>query len=186
MNRALRALAIVAALLVAAVAWAKPPKAFSQHVAEGRRLYAEKNYDQALTEFDAAYQIDADPRLLLNIGRCHYMADRPREALDVYKQMLKLELPREVREEVLSSIARTTIRLAEKQQQQPQPMQLAVTSAAPAVPAKEPEKPLYKKGWFWAIIGGVAVAGLAVGLGVGLRPVSSMPDPNPDDVIPVM
>ena len=31
------------------------------------------------------------------------------------------------------------------------------------------ERPIYKKGWFWgAVVGGVVVAGVAVGLGVGL------------------
>ena len=33
--------------------------------------------------------------------------------------------------------------------------------------AQKDKKPVYKKAWFWVVIGGVVVAG-AVGLGVGL------------------
>lgn len=47
------------------------------------------------------------------------------------------------------------------------PLSVSVTRAA---------KPIYKKGWFWAVIGGVAVAGgLAAGLALGLPRGSSAP-----------
>jgi tetratricopeptide (TPR) repeat protein len=39
-----------------------------------------------------------------------------------------------------------------------------------------PEPPLYQKGWFWGVVGGVAAAAIAVGVGVG---VGTAPRPTP-------
>jgi len=45
--------------------------------------------------------------------------------------------------------------------------------------APPPKKPVYKKGWFWgAVVGGVVVVGVAVGLGVGLTRAKSAPTPS--------
>jgi tetratricopeptide (TPR) repeat protein len=174
---------------------AKGSRDFDKHITEGSRLYAERSYDRAIAEYEAAYQLQAQPALLINIGLCHYKADRPRQALDYYQQALKAKLTREEREEVLANVAKATIKLQEQQQREAREAREAearheaerqrLAMLAASRPPPPPEKPIYKKAWFWAIIGGATVAGLAIGLGVGLRPMS-MPGPNPDDVIPVM
>ena len=74
MTNALRLLAMLALLLVAGTATAKPPTDFDRHVAEGQRSYNEKNYDKAIEELEAAYQLEPDAVLLISIGRCHYLA----------------------------------------------------------------------------------------------------------------
>jgi tetratricopeptide (TPR) repeat protein len=44
----------------------------------------------------------------------------------------------------------------------------AVTASAPADRGTTEAKPINKKWWLWAIVGGVVVAGVAVGVGVGV------------------
>lgn len=175
-------------LMTAGVTRASPSKDFESHYAAGQQLYSAGQYDQALAELERAYQIEPLPQLLINMGRCHYRADRPEKALALYRQALDMKLDRQEREELSKSIDRATIRLAEKQRQQPLP--LAQTSAVGGLPtidsqlSKEPEKPVYKKGWFWGVIGGVAAAGLVVGLVVGLRPGENAPAvPGPSDKV---
>jgi hypothetical protein len=58
-------------------------------------------------------------------------------------------------------------------------------TAAPSSPSPSPSSsadverpakpPLYRRWWLWTAVGGVAVAGIAIGLGVGLsaRPTAS-------------
>lgn len=88
---------------------AKTSPAYDQHITDAQRFYAEKNYDKAFEEFDAAYKLNPEPLLLVSIGRCHYIADRPNAALDLYQQALKAKLTRGERDEVMSSIAKATI-----------------------------------------------------------------------------
>jgi hypothetical protein len=58
----------------------------------------------------------------------------------------------------------------------PRPLTLAVT---------EPKKPAYKRGWFWLVIGGVAVAGAAVGTAVALtRSTVSSSTPSTVTIMP--
>jgi len=52
---------------------------------------------------------------------------------------------------------------------------VTTTTAAVTSTAAPASKPVYKRWWFWTIIGGVAVVGLGVGLGVGLSQSSSGP-----------
>lgn len=165
---------------------AKPTAKFDQHLADAQRFYSAKQYDESIAELHAAYEIDPRPSILINIGRCHYLADRPKQALDYYNRALSGELTRTQREEVTASVAKATIKLqeqerkaAEEQRAADRARLAALTASAPA--PKPPEKPLYKKAWFWGIIGAVAAAGLAVGLGVGLRPME--PPAGPPDVI---
>lgn len=58
--------------------------ACKEHDDKAIRYSEDKNYDRALAEFNAAYEIEPVPRLLINIGRCLYRLDRASEALDYY------------------------------------------------------------------------------------------------------
>lgn len=49
----------------------------SQHAAQTR-------YEEALTLYQAAYDLSKEPRILVNIGRCHYRLGRSRKAIDAY------------------------------------------------------------------------------------------------------
>lgn len=163
---------------------------FEKHTTAAQGLYAEKNYDGAIGEFTAAYQLAPEPWLLINIGRCHYLADRPKDALGFYNKALQGKLDRSEREEVMASVAKATIKLQEQQeravneQRKAEQARLTALASASLIPSNPPEKPFHKKAWFWGVIGGslsLLTIGLGVGLGVGLRP--STVKQNPDNVI---
>ena len=190
-SRLARLAFLTLALCVASTSYSKPPSEFDQHVAEGKRFYAEREYDKALAEFDAAYRLKPDPILLLNSGRCHFNAGRPKQALEAYEQMLKLKLEPEDRDKAIAGIAKATRKLAEQQQAAVAAAQEQAMAAQQAVVAQQASAaqrpdgapaPIYRKGWFWAVVGGsVAVVGLAIGLGVGLG--TRSPPVAPVDVV---
>lgn len=47
---------------------------------------AQTRYEEALSIYQAAYDISKEPRVLVNIGRCQYRLGRSRKALDAYKK----------------------------------------------------------------------------------------------------
>lgn len=180
-------------LFGAAVAHGRSNAEFEAHVAEGKRLYANEDYDKALAEFTLAYRLDPDSWILLNMGRCHYKAGRPQVALDFYNQLLKFKLTAEQRKEVMKSIGLATVRQGE--QQTAAATNAGTASAATPAAAQSPASltspltqapasvPVYRKGWFWGVVGGsVVVVGLALGLGLGLGLRSSQ-NAGPVDVI---
>ncbi len=61
------------------------------HSDKGIGLSERKAYAEALAEFQAAYEAEPVPRLLLNIGRSLYRLDRPQEALDYYSRYRREE-----------------------------------------------------------------------------------------------
>lgn len=166
-------------------------KPFDTHVEQGKKYVNESNYDQAIVEFKAAYALSPAPWLLINIGRAHSRADRPREALDYYNQALKMKLSPSDREEVQKSVDRALTKLHEQERQRMDEQRAAdqakldTLNASPPVPlVAQPIKkaPFYKTGWFWGTVGGVVVVGLALGLGLGYG-LRAQPSSSPVDVI---
>lgn len=68
---------------------AEATAAAREHASAGMRLYNLNRYDEALAEFEAAYQLRDDPVLLYNIGQCHRMAKRFPEATRAYRSYLR-------------------------------------------------------------------------------------------------
>jgi len=52
-------------------------------------LAAQTRYDAALSRYELAYERVPEPRLLVNIGRCHYRLGRARKALEYYENFQK-------------------------------------------------------------------------------------------------
>jgi tetratricopeptide (TPR) repeat protein len=151
-----------------------------QHSDEGHKLYSDRKYSEALTEFQRAFDSKPEPRLLLNIGRTLFRLGRPRAALRAYEQYQKVApADPDTQNKLERYIAEAKIAVeAEKEAAPPDeknPDQVANPNPQtnpPGVtpPPAEEKKPVYKKWWFWTAIGGAAVAvGLGVGLGVGLN-----------------
>ena len=84
-----RALLAVAAILLAGRATSAQPKrvddGFDAALAEGRRLYEIREWDQAIAKFKAAYAIREDPRALFNIAQAYRLKGDCVAALGVYK-----------------------------------------------------------------------------------------------------
>jgi tetratricopeptide (TPR) repeat protein len=136
-------------------------------------------YEQALSDFKEAYRIKDDPVLLYNIGQCQRMLKHNEDALRAYKTYLSRATDAVNRADVERKIA-TLQEAIDKQNraaespprdQAPPPSVVAPPAPAPVVVAVAPapeRTPVYKRWWLWTAVGGVVVAGVAVGLGVGL------------------
>ncbi len=133
--------------------------ACQQLAAQGMEFFGAGRYREAEQSFAQAYAQRADPALLYNLGRAVHKAGRPREAAAYYQRFLDAgaagdgEQRRKAEEYLSQAQKEATAALAAPPQPQPS--------------SKSSGVPLYRKPWLWAIVG-VAVAGIAVGLGVGL------------------
>jgi tetratricopeptide (TPR) repeat protein len=137
-------------------------------------------YGDALDAFKEAYRNFEDPVFLFNIAQCQRMLGNKQEAVRGYRTFLREapDAPNRAEVQALVSNLEQQLRTEEAAQHTPpqgtEPPSRSATPA-PAVPeagvvaspAATHERPVYRKWWLWTAVG-VAAAGLAVGLGVGL------------------
>jgi tetratricopeptide (TPR) repeat protein len=173
---------------------------------EGTRLFDIGEYKQALEAFKKAYLLYEEPAFLFNIAQCYRQLDDKPEAIKFYKTYLRKQPDSPKTADIQSLIANLERALQEEQAARKKPpegtiqpgtpppptaapppatvQQPTTPPAAPAVAVQETppkqEKPVYKKWWLWTIVGGVAVAGVAVGVGVGLSHKSGFNSTLPD------
>jgi len=187
-----RALAIVVCTLIAHAAVAAPVTASDKEQAKaayqkGITHFNLNEYSEALTSFKEAYRHYPDPVFLFNIAQCHRLLGNKQEAVRSYRSYLRTDPQASNAAEVEQIIAGLERALKEEQSAVHRPPQgplltgkdtpppepaiakpaeqpVSVVSAAPA----KRDKPVYKKWWLWAAVGGVVAVGLGVGLGVGL------------------
>lgn len=114
---------------------------------------------EALRSYSLAYQVTPDPRLSFSMGRVLQKQGRPADALPHYRQFIESD----VEDAEQKATARSY--LAQCEAALPPPPALG-PSAPPAVtPAAVP---VYRRWWFWTILGTVAAAGIAGGIGGGV------------------
>ena len=187
-----RALAIVCMLAAAAAAQpAKAPTAADPKV-EAKRLFDEATehykvaeFTQALTGYEAAYALFKAPAFLFNIAQCHFQLqtwDRAifffesylREQPDAANRSLVEDLMREARERQAAARQAEQHKLdlekerleLERRESEHLAKELELQTLSLTAP-KEP--PVYKKWWFWSIVGGVAVASIATTVAIATR-----------------
>jgi tetratricopeptide (TPR) repeat protein len=132
------------------------------HTTSARSYYEQADYVHALREFDEAYRLSRRPALLYNIAACQERLGRLDEAIGALEQYLR-DLPlASDRDSVEQRVKNLRARRGEPAAAQP-----AATTASPAQPI---ERPLYRRWWLWTAVGGVVVAGVVIGLAVGLSP----------------
>jgi len=150
------------------------------HFEAGRALYQLGNYDEALREFAAGYELAPRPQFLLNLGQCYRKLDNLEQARAMYQRYLHdapvSDPERPQAQQILAEIDR---QIADKQAAAaaaaaPPPTAPTGITAAPAsapaatatlTAAAPARKPWIKRNW-WIIPVGAAVVGVAVGLGV--------------------
>jgi tetratricopeptide (TPR) repeat protein len=161
MNRLLFTLCVAVALAPGAdvdVAHAETAseRAARRHYERGKKLFNLQKFDEALVEFQKAYDADPIPDFLFNIGQCQRNLGDYQAAIFSFKNFLKSDPETERRDQVARLIEELerkvdeddTARLGLGKQPKPGPT--------------EAERPVYKKWWFWT---GVAVVSVgAVGI----------------------
>jgi tetratricopeptide (TPR) repeat protein len=147
------------------------------HYAKATSFFDLGRYDEAVAEYESAYQIKNDPALLYNIAQSHRLAGHAAPALRFYKRYLARQPDATNRAEVEAKIA-SLERVVEEQRksQNLPPDQTLTPSSRPAVappvsatatpPAAALTPPVERPGRNKQIAG-IAVAGAGVGLLVG-------------------
>ena len=150
----------------------------TSHFRSGQKHYNLNEYSDALVEFKEAYRLHSDPVFLYNIGQCERQLGHLEDASRFYRSYLR-EYPKAPnRQEVERKIDEIdeTLRAQAKPDSKavvppPQPSPLPVPAAPvvetrtdlAAAPAVSETPPVYKRWWFWAAVGAVAV-GATVGI----------------------
>jgi tetratricopeptide (TPR) repeat protein len=161
----------------------------------GSRHYNLGEFQQALDAFREAYRAVDDPSFLFNIAQCERQLGHKREAVRSYRAYLNNAPATPNREQVKQLITQLDKEIADEQATvkmppttvtpPPPPLGNGLTATPPPpttaptatlttnAPPPAEHKPAYKKWWVWTIVGGVAAAGVATGLALGLTPKSA-------------
>jgi tetratricopeptide (TPR) repeat protein len=155
------------------------------HYDEGEKAFRLGEFQRAVTEFKASYEISAVPLLLYNVAQAYRQLGDSRQALFFYKQFLATGPNGDSKRVAEQRVAELTkaIEDASKAREAPPtdtaPIDHRPSDATPAAanapssviltaPSSESaRRPLPKKAWFWIAVGGSAVViAAAVSLGV--------------------
>jgi tetratricopeptide (TPR) repeat protein len=190
-----RILIIILTLCCTRVSWAdESPDARAaenrdlakRHYELGDKSFRLGDFQTAARHFREAYQLYPTPLLLWNLAQTYRQLSDHKQALFFYKQFVSADTTGAEHDAALKRIKELE-EIVEKERQAQEappagpskPAALETTaqprSAAPAAPQaststndREGNSPVYKKWWLWTAVGAVVVAGVAIGLGVGL------------------
>jgi len=105
--------ALVAAIpLVAAPAPARAQPAADEraraaaHFKQGQAFFQNGDFDRAIAEYQAAYELSKEPLLIFNIALCHDRSKRPEPALAAFRRYLELSPEGDVADEAREDVAR--------------------------------------------------------------------------------
>jgi len=158
-----------------------------EYFERGEAFFKLEKYKEALEQYEQGYLAKADASFLYNIAQCHrLMGDKP-AALRFYKRFLNeaTRVPnRPVVEQHIKELEASLANEAPMPAPAPEPLPSApqpalaapalVDSRAPGPASPDPHdgQPIYKKWWFWTIVGAVAIGG-GVGAYLATRSSSS-------------
>lgn len=142
--------------------------ACSSHVRLANQFYEQNNFSAALDEYRAAYILQPYPLILYNIARIHHRQTNLSEAQVYYRRYLdtghaqRAERARQLIAEIDAQLRNE--QLAQESLPEPEPAPLLVQAPPPLQPAlpkvERQSRPIYKRWWFWTLLGGVAAAGI--------------------------
>jgi hypothetical protein len=189
--RTLLAAAVISCAFAPALSVEAAPKSKDKREIKAREAFAEGRYQDALDLFAKLYADKLHPTYLRNIGRCYQNLQQPEKAANAFRDYLRQgkDISAAEAKEVEGYIAEMEA-LKKKQDDgqvaspaSPRPTtsipvpaappveashgatgETVNLSEAPATPSPEPSPPLYKRGWFWGVVGAVVVVGVAGGL----------------------
>ena len=144
------------AVIAPSIARADDPatRAARRHYERGEKLFALGKFDEALDEYQEAFDAKPLPGFLYNIGQCYRNLGDYDQAIFSFNKYLKLQPDADNKDAVQQLITELEDKKARGDgakfvRKKPQPV--------------EEDKPITSKWWFWTGIGVVAVAG---GVGV--------------------
>ena len=161
----------LACLASARVAHADDPamRAAKRHYERGQKLFALQKFDDALEQYQKAYDAKPIPDFLFNIGQCHRNLGDYEAAIFSFKRYLKLDPETANREKVEQLIADL-----EEKQAASDAKRLGLRKERRDRSPPPADDPVYKKWWFWT--GVVVVGGAAGGLGYYVSTRGGPPD----------
>ena len=173
-------LVLLVTVLAARIAYADDPetRAAKRYFARGEKLFALGRFDEAIEQYQKAYDAKPLPDFLFNIGQCHRNLGDFEAAIFSFKKYLKLAPDAENRDQVEEYIAELEV-----EQERKNARKLRLDERTRDRPERPPpgEPPVYKKWWFWT---GLAVVGAAGGVGIyaATRP-EGPPDTNLGNIV---
>lgn len=128
-----------------------------RHFDRGEKLFALGKFDEALDEYQKAFDAKPIPDFLFNIGQCYRNLLDYDQAVFSFKKYLQLE-PDAPNKRAVDKL------IDELEQERERHLGEKLTKRPPPVTSPPAEhKPIYKQWWFWT---GVAVVGVVGGVGV--------------------
>lgn len=152
----------------------------------GLKHYNLRDFDKALDKFRTAYLLVGEPALLFNIGQCERQLKKYEDARKSFQAFLRNGQPTPAQQEEVQRLIQTldeTIRAntvsAARSPELAQPDSAQVSLPA-AVAAEQPRPAKRRRALVWGIVAGsiVVVAGVSIGLGVGLTRGAHYPTPT--------
>jgi tetratricopeptide (TPR) repeat protein len=139
----------------------------------GEQAYALGNYEQAVRHFEHSYELSNFADLLYNLGMAYAQwhgldgdVGHLRKAKRLFQNYTKRlaenpQMDQSQRDEAEAQIARIDEQIAEHEKRVAAPPPIVKPEPQPQpqpLPDQPEKKPVYKRGWFWGVIGVVVVA----------------------------
>jgi tetratricopeptide (TPR) repeat protein len=150
-------------LLLAALMSSAAPHADNETkklVHDAALRYDVRDFNGALPLYIKAYERSALPILLFNIGQCYKQLGEHERAVFYFGGFLRNspESKHRALAETVMAESEAALRVAQAPRQLVQVAPRPAVMAALGTEAHETPPPLYKRWWFWGIIGGVVTA----------------------------
>jgi tetratricopeptide (TPR) repeat protein len=173
----LRRIVVLAIVLAALPARAADPGGgdeVERHAALAQRHLEHGRYQDAIAEFRRAYELRAEPRLLLGIAEAYRLFGIVDRALFFYERYLAA-LPEDAPdragiEQKMAELEQARARAAAPRPPPPAPrLDHDVVIVPVAVKRTEPPRaaPVWRRWWFWTAIGAVVAAGAITAVALG-------------------
>jgi hypothetical protein len=183
-------LALGIALLLSTVARGEPADEAHRLFEHGTAQYALHHFAAAADDFEKAFELKPDPAILYNAAQAHRFAGNKARALELYESYVRLygDRPNAAEAGEHARQLRSAIEAEKQATTAPSVGTVPLTSSGTTpqtsggaalttttTTAPPPSRPLVKRPWFWAVVGGVVVvAAVGIGVGVGVKK-----DPSP-------
>lgn len=148
-----------------AVTTPQPPTAESEQLARAEFERAQRAYDlgrfeTAIVHYSRAYEAMPLPAFLFNIAQCHRLLGEHAQAAFFYRRYLDL-----AGNPANAPLTRELLSEMEQRQSERERHERDTAARATAALTMNPlgaheAEPLYKRWWFWAVVGGAVAAGM--------------------------